>query len=419
MVASLLLLIFISKISLAFVGFFPKELGPIIYQYGMHPYMNMLLNFILGGILCIFWMWNLPHLYRQGRLYRGLLFMTSLYLLFITLLQSIFVNPDESSLFQMAAALMAVFTLYLYGRVIPTLLRPEEFIVRIKKITVFLCFVSLALLFVAPGISIKGSRFIGIFKHIPHMVSCATLACFTIYYSLFYQKLSRLKLALNYGYLLVSFGLLILTGTRSALAAVTGGFIVCLFLFTAVSWQNRFLKASLAFGLLLLFLFFGHEIADYGVGIIRGEKAIASRTAQDGFKSRVEEIQRGYLLFEKDEWLGQGILMKFSNGQEAEVSGYNANKDPHNLFVSAGVIGGWGFILLTLIAFIGLFLNSLRALFSKNAAMKILAVYLITHLPILFIYHMHLSLGGIADRIYWIVFGYMALKEIDLKLDQA
>lgn len=415
MIFFLLLLIFISKVSLAFLGFFPNEVGPVIYQWGMHPYVNMAFNFIVGGFLFLTWFWKGLHVYTQSRFFRFLLFLVSLFLIFITLLQCFFVNPEESFIFQMAAAIMAVFTIYLYGRVIPTSMKPETFLIAIKNLTLFFCFLSLIVLIVSPGTSFKGSRFIGIFKHIPHMVSCATIACFAIYYSLFHEKLSRTKLLLNYFYLLISFGLLILTGTRSALAAVCIGFVMCLFIFKAKSAENLFLKTALAICTLIVMTFFGYDIADFGFRVIRGEQAIAQRAAQDGLKSRLEEVERGFAIFSKDQWLGQGLLMKFSNGQEAEVSGYNANKDPHNLFVSAGVIGGWGFVFITLLGFFGLIFMSANALFSKNEAMKILAVYIITHIPILFIYHMHLSLGGIADRIYWIVIGYMAVKEIDLK----
>jgi hypothetical protein len=108
-------------------------------------------------------------------------------------------------------------------------------------------------------------------------------------------------------------------------------------------------------------------------------------------------------------------LSKFSNGQDVEISNYSANKDPHNIFISAGVVGGWGFVFLTFIALASLSIASLKSLLSKNKAIQVLAIYMLTHIPILFIYHVHLSLGGIADRIYWIVIGYMTLKEIDLK----
>lgn len=394
------------------------RLEPFIFQYGMHPYVNMGLNLLLGGLLFIKWIWRSNHLYTQSRFFRFLLFLTCLYLIFVTLLQSFFVNSNESLVLQMGATAMAVFTVYLFGRVIPTTLKPESFLRVLKSLAVFFCIISFALLFISPGTSFKGARFIGVFKHIPHMVSCATLACFAIYYSLFCQRMSRLRTALNYFYLLICFGLLILTGTRSALAAVLLGFIMCLFLFKASSWANRFLKASLTLAGLLIVLFFGHDITDYAVGVVRGKQAIANRAAQDGFRSRLEEIERGYILFEKQEWLGQGLLMKFSNGQETEVSRYDANKDPHNIFVSAGVLGGWGFVFITLIAMSALFFASLKSLFSKNNALRLLAIYMIINIPILMIYHIHLSIGGIADRIYWIVIGYLAVKEMDLKVDE-
>lgn len=411
MISFLLILIFISKVSASFFGLFPKEVDPIIFQYGMHPYVNIFFNFLIGGFLLLSWFWRGRHLYTQSRLFRFLLFITSLYLIFVTLLQSFFVNADESLWLQMASACMAVFTLYLYGRVIPTSLRPEKFISIVKLISVTLCLASFALLFLSPATCFKGTRFIGVFKHIPHMVSVATLACFAIYYSIFTQKLSRWRTFFNYFFLLIAFTNLLLTGTRSALAGVLLGFILCLFFFKASSWTNRFLKGSLAVTGLLIVLFFGHDIADYVVEVVRGEQALAARVAQDGFKSRLEEIERGYALFEKNEWLGQGLLMKFSNGQETEISGYNASKDPHNIFVSAGVIGGWGFVLISFLAYSALALATLKTLFSKNPAMRLLAIYMLTSLPILLIYHVHLSLGGIADRIYWIVIGYVAIKE--------
>ncbi len=411
MISFLIFLIFLSKVSAAFFAVFPRQLDPFIFQSGLHPYLNIFFNALVGGILMFWWFWRSNHLHLQSRMYRFLIFTSSLYLILITILQCFFVNLEESFVLQVASALMAVFTLYLYGRVIPTSLKPETFLSSLKLITVFLCWVSFFVLFLSPVTSFKGTRFIGVFKHIPHMVSCATIACFAIYYSIFVQKMSRMRLGLNYFNLLLCFGLLVLTGTRSALAAVLLGFVICLFLFPSATWLSRFIKTSMAVTAFLVAMFFGHPIADYLVQVVRGEQAIANRAAQDGFKSRLEEVERGYAMFEKNEWLGQGLLMKFSSGQDTEISGYDANKDPHNIFVSAGVIGGWGFVLICAFGYFTLLLATIRTLFSKNPAMRMLAIYMLTSLPILLIYHVHLSLGGIADRIYWIVIGYMAVKE--------
>ncbi len=411
MISFLLILIFVSKVSASFLGFFPKEISPIIYQYGMHPYVNMFFNFVVGGFLFLKWFWKPSPLFQQSRFYRLLLVLTCSYLIFVTLLQCYFVNPQESALLQMASVMMAVFTIFLYGRIIPTLLRPEKFFSVLRLVTVSLCLISFVLLFVSAGTSFKGSRFIGVFKHIPHMVSCATLACFALYDAIFNYSSTRAKLGLYYFCLLICFIVLLLTGTRSALAAVLLGYCLCLFVLRASSWANRFLKVSFALTGLLIVLFFGHDIADYSVGLARGQQAIGNRAAQDGLKSRLEEIERGYLLFEKNEWLGSGLLMKFSNGQDADVAGYDANKDPHNIFVSAGVLGGWGFVGLTLVAILALSIATIKSLFSNNRAMQLLAIYMIVNIPILLIYHIHLSLGGIADRIYWIAIGYMAITE--------
>ena len=116
-------------------------------------------------------------------------------------------------------------------------------------------------------------------------------------------------------------------------------------------------------------------------------------------------------IFKKNQWLGQGLLSKFSSGSEADVSNYSADKDPHNILISAGVIGGWGLIAMTMIFMLALLVAGLKSLKSKNAALKIIAIYTLSQIPLLIIYHLHFSIGGIADRIYWIVFGYMALKE--------
>ena len=40
---------------------------------------------------------------------------------------------------------------------------------------------------------------------------------------------------------------------------------------------------------------------------------------------------------------------------------------------------------------------------------KLLGIYMLSHIPILVIYHAHLSIGGVADRLYWLIFGFLAL----------
>ncbi len=417
MIIFLLAFIFISKVSLAFLPGMPKELGAVIFQSGLHPYVNIALSALVGGLFCIRWLWKANPLYSQTRFYRFFIFVTGMYLLSITLLQALFVNDENSILLQLASAVLAIFTIFLYGRVLPTSLTPQRSVELIKKITVACCWVSLALLVISPETSYKGSRFIGVFKHIPHMVSCATIACFTLFYDIFSRKLQRVPHLIQCLHFLVALFLLILTGTRSSLAAVFLGLFLCLVIFKSKTDGARLLKFALAISGFLTFIFFGDSVTNYAVGIARGEQSIGQRAAQDGVESRWEEVERGFTIFQRNQWLGQGLLSKFSSANDTDVAGYNANKDPHNIIISAGVIGGWGFIFICVFGFAAIAVASVKSLLSKSDALKIISIYVLTHLPILFIYHVHLSIGGIADRIYWIAFGYMALKESDVLAD--
>jgi len=395
----------------------PWQLGPLIYQYGMHPYINIFLSLSVGSIIILKWLIYPNHFFTQSRFFRFGVVLTSLYLLLISFLQSAFVYSMESLFLQMAAAILSIFTILLFGRVIPTSIEPERFLKYIKNIVVPLLWISLLALFISPESAFKGSRFIGIFKHIPHMVSAATVGCFALLYFFVKQNESKKRLIINGVNFSLAFSLLILTGTRSALASVALGVILVAIVFPAKKTGTKILKVAFVITFCLGTLFFGDDAGQYAIEVVRGEKAIGGRVAQDGVTSRLEEFERGYLIFQKDQWLGQGLLSKFSNGSEAEVDSYDAGKDPHNIFISAGVIGGWGLIVLTSAMLVALVVASLKKLRSANDAIKVLAIYTLSQIPILIIYHLHLSLGGIADRIYWIVFGYMALKESDLDKD--
>lgn len=395
----------------------PFEIVPLIYQHGLHPYVNIFLSLSLGMIVILKWLWKPDHLYAQSRFFRFAIVLLTLYLILITFLQTFFVNLEESFFLQIAAAFSAGFTIVLFGRVLPTTLQPEKFLKFLKTITIMLCWLSLLLLLVSSATVFKGTRFIGVFKHIPHMVSTATLGCFAVLYFFIKESASKKRMIINGFHFCAAFFALLLTGTRSALASIVLGLVLAAILFPAKKTGTRLLKTASVVILLTATLFFGESAGRYVVDIARGEKSLAGRSAQDGVASRLEEIERGFEIFRKNEWLGQGLLSKFSAGGEADVSNYNANKDPHNIFISAGVIGGWGFIVITTVLIFGLIVGSLKTLKSKNDALKIIAIYVLSQIPLLIIYHVHLSIGGIADRIYWIVFGYMALKEHDVHKD--
>ena len=409
--AFLIGLIFISKISLAFLPGFPSEIFPVVFQHGMHPYINIVLCSLVGSFFILKKLLNPEGFVNQSRLFRFFVVLSSLYLLFITLMQIIFQIGEESIAFQIIACLMSIFTMYLFGRVIPTQVEPKYFLESVKKWSVALCWLSLAGLILFSGTSFKGGRFIGIFKHIPHMVSIATFACCFLMYDFFVKVQSKKQILLAALNFICGFFLLILTGTRSALAGVLLSVILSVIIFPAKNSATKLLKTSVGITCLLIGLFFGDDMIDYTIQVVRGEQAVGLRAAQDGIASRTEEIERGYKIFQENQWLGLGLLSKFGSTDEKQVGNYNANKDPHNLFISAGVVGGWGMIALTAFGFFSLILASAKSMLSKNSAIQVLAIYMMTQIPILFIYHIHLSMGGIADRIYWIIFGYMAINE--------
>lgn len=406
----LIALIFFSKIAFNFIPGFPYQESFLIFQKGLHPFINIFLNIIIGGVLVFKFFWKSQHHYLQNRFFKFYLFIFCLYLFAITIMQTLLNESMNSWWLQISAVLSVVFTVVLFARVIPSELSIMRFIQFVQKISVILCFLSLVLLIVMPSLSFKGGRFIGVFKHIPYMVTTATLACIFLIYDLFAQSNSRPKKLLLLFSLGVAFSLLLLTGTRSALFAVLLSYFLAFLFFPARKPITQFLKVSIAFAMLIGSLLFGQTIINYAVELVRGESAVGLRAAQDGVASRFEEFERGYDIFSKNPYLGQGLLSKFGEINETDVGQYNANKDPHNILVSAGVIGGAGFIVLVFIGFFWLVVASFKKLKSAPAEFKVLAIYLLTHIPILFIYHMHLSLGGMADRIYWIVIGYMMIN---------
>lgn len=406
----LIALIFLSKVSFGFIPGFPYQESFFIFQKGLHPFVNIFFNIIIGSVLVIKFFWKSNHHYLQNRFFKFYLFVFCLFLLAITAVQVVLGESISPWWLQISAALSACFTVVLFARVIPSELSIIKFITLTQKISIVLCYLSLILLIVMPSLSFKGGRFIGVFKHIPYMVTTATLASIFLIYELFAKSNSRPRLIYLLLSLAVAMTALILTGTRSALFAVILSYFLAFLFFPAKKAANQFIKVSVAFALVIATVLFGQNISNYALELVRGESAVGLRAAQDGVASRFDEFDRGYEIFAKSPIIGQGLLSKFGEINETDVGQYNANKDPHNILVSAGVIGGLGFIVLVFIGFIGLIAVSFKKLRSAPPEFKILAIYVLTHIPILFIYHVHLSLGGMADRFYWIVIGYMMIN---------
>jgi hypothetical protein len=403
----LLLLAFFSKLSLAFIGV-PGQVSSIIFQHGLHPYLNIILNFIMGIPFIALCLQRPKNFESPRRSYRSLLFLLFVMFFIETLLQFVLMDHMKGP-YAWAALSSTIWLILIFGILIPTYLNPELTLKTISTWAINFVVLSLLLWLVRPDLTFKGGRFVGVFKHIPYMVTCASVGViFTL--GRFQFEKSSLRRLWNVTGILLSFIALLMTGTRSALAAVVMALVLWMLRVPTLNRSFRFFKYSAALVLSVVLLLFGNQMMEYAKDIATGKKALVEREAQDGVASRVEEVERGWEYFQTSPWLGQGLLSKFSGKDSLEVSSYNSFKDPHNIFVSAGVVGGWPFIIWTVI-FLGMLIGlSVKALVSENRVMQVFAIYALVQIPILIIYHWHLSLGGMADRFYWLVFGYLALK---------
>ncbi|WP_413559909.1 O-antigen ligase family protein [Bdellovibrio sp. HCB209] len=416
LIKSLVALVFLCKVSLGGLLPIPREIPYLIFQQGMHPYVNVLLTFLLGFPLLLLWLRVRARQHLSG-FYKLFVFFLMIVLAVQTLLQVHYVNPDESAVMQIGAMLVSLFMVGIYGLIIPSLWNVQDFLRFVQRWTGALVLLSLVVLIVSPGAAFKGGRFIGVFKHIPHMVTCATIAfVFTLGTFLADHKLKH-KIW-NGLILLASFFAIILTGTRSSAAAAMFAFVVTLILHETRTTKGRMFKFAVVSFLISFTVFFGVQSYELAHDIATGQTSLGGRHAQDGVASRWEEVERGAEIFKQEEWLGHGLMSKFASGNDVDVSNYNSFKDPHNIFISAGVVGGWPLLILAAIALGFMTIGSLKALKSFSIAKRQVAIYLLAHIPILVIYHIHLSIGGMADRMYWMVFGFVAaavFEEISIR----
>lgn len=406
LIKALVALMFLAKVSLGSVLPVPRSYSFLIYQQGLHPFVNVFLCALFGVPLFFLWLKvrTRNHLSGFYKLFVSLLMLT---LTVQTLLQVHYVNSNESPVMQVGALLVALFMVVIYGLIIPSLWSVDDFVNFVQRWSGVLVLISLILFAVAGGNVFKGGRFIGVFKHIPHMVTCATVA-FIFSLGTFLQNPSLKHKIWSALIASASFLAIILTGTRSSAAAALAAFVLTLILHKTATNQGRIFKFAFVAFVITFSMFFGVQSYNFARGIATGENSLGSREAQDGVASRWEEVERGSQIFLEQPWLGHGLLSKFSAGDDVDVSHYNAMKDPHNIFVSAGVTGGWPLLVLSVVALLFMLIGSLKALSSVDISKRQTAIYLLAHIPILVIYHIHLSIGGMADRLYWMVFGFVA-----------
>lgn len=403
-------LFFLSKIGLNFAKVIPYHIPPFIYQGGMHPYVNILATIFLS--FCFLLTAKKRSLDTNAKMTLSFIIIIIAVLIAQTVLQMFFIHPDASKSFQLSGALMAMFTVGIFGVILPLHYPLERFLKVILLWSVGLVLLSVSFLPLFSSSLFRGGRFVGVTKHIPHMVtmsSCAAIFLIANWSVIFRSRFFSIILYIFIT--LVCFFAVALTATKAAMGSVFLATLLALLFFGKKSkpeqWGRLFIFGSLILSGLLLTPVTGDVIYE----VASGERALLGRPAQNGFETRWEEVERGSELFLKSPHLGLGILYKFmTTSLDGSVDTYNSFKDPHNLFLSAGVIAGWPFMVLVTIGYICLIFKTFFIFFHRQKypqAVLMAALFMATHLPVFLIYHVHLSLGGIADRLYWCLTGYL------------
>jgi hypothetical protein len=407
---TLIILIFACKVSLKSLQVVPYSMPPIIFQYGLHPYINFGLQVVIAVILFAYWIKNRRNIPMNG-FYKIFIFSLIAVLSIQTFFQIAFVNVQYSPLVQLGGLGMAIALILIYGLILPAVFPLEKLIYWICQTSTFICVASFLCLPALFPNMFRGGRYVGFFKHIPHMVTASTVAFIFYFPRIFEDKPWTLKN--NTLLRLLTLGILtltvLLTSTKAAFITIFITSIVGILIFGSKKRSVRLFKFTFLSTFLIAILLVGAPATQFMYEITTGKASFGMRPAQDGIKTRMEEVTRGMNMFEKSPYFGLGLLYKYLNGSEdgIEVESYNSFKDPHNLFVSSGVIGGYPLFIMSFIAFFMMIIASFKGLNESNPQRQIMGLFLLAHLPVFIVYHANFSLGGMGDRIYWLVFGYL------------
>ncbi len=407
----LVYLIPFSKISFKVLKIIPSDLSPFIFQYGIHPYINFAAQGLAFPLLFHVWL----HSRNTGHFspyYRSFIFFLMALLSLQTFLQITLVHIDQPFMMQMAGLGMGLLLIIIYGLFIPGILGPKLFWRHLTISCGTLVILSIVLFPIFGSNMYRGGRFIGLFKHIPHMVSASTFAFIGLFPQIFDDQSIKWKKKIVLIILWTLIGLVVfMTATKAAIITIC--IATCIGVWKLESRIKAIKLFRFAFSFLLILGLFtlGPMAGKVMVEVATGQRQLGDRPAQDGVSERIKEITRGWSYFKENPWIGKGLMFKFMNTDGVELSHYNSYKDPHNFFVSAAVIGGRPLLCFSLIAYLMMILVTIKSLIKKEPHQLTSTIFLVAHLPVFLIYHQHFSLGGIGDRVYWSIFGLLALSQ--------
>lgn len=406
----LIALIFISKLSFKWIPFIPYSIPPLLFQYGLHPFINFGLQTFITLILFFFWIKNKAP-FRLTKYYRVFIYSLIAILTIQTLFQITLVNQTQSILVQLGGLGMAIILIMLYGVILPSLFPIEKFIYWTNRFATSIVIISVLLLPFLFPVMFRGGRFVGFFKHIPHMVTASTTAFIFFFPKIFQDKPWTLKNNTLIKILTLFFIMLavLATSTKAAFVTIVLTAFVGILIYGSKKRNIRLFKFTFLSCILVSILLVGAPVSKFMYEITTGKTGFGLRPAQDGVSTRLDEVFRGWEMFEKSPYFGHGLLYKFFSGSKEgiEVESYNSFKDPHNLFISAGVIGGYPLLVLSIVGYMLMIAGVYKGLSHDQVSHQTVGLFLLAHLPVFVIYHANFSMGGMGDRIYWLIFGYL------------
>jgi hypothetical protein len=135
---TLIILIFACKVSLKSLQVVPYSMPPIIFQYGLHPYINFGLQVVIAVILFAYWIKNRRNIPMNG-FYKIFIFSLIAVLSIQTFFQIAFVNVQYSPLVQLGGLGMAIALILIYGLILPAVFPLEKLIYWICQTSTFIC----------------------------------------------------------------------------------------------------------------------------------------------------------------------------------------------------------------------------------------------------------------------------------------
>src|ERR1700674_2440453 len=109
---ALLFLIFLSKVSFAFAGL-PSRVSVLVFQSGLHPFMNIFLNLLLGIPVVLYGLWYFRKTENLGKGYRTLVFVLVSILILEMVFQHFFLD-NQRGLYSLAALLSTLWLILIF-----------------------------------------------------------------------------------------------------------------------------------------------------------------------------------------------------------------------------------------------------------------------------------------------------------------